>query len=284
MAIRFNTAQELASLLPANQWKPETAGAGILDGLPVGQVATVPGLGVVIRDRGNPQHFSAPTIEPVTVEDVVEGLEFTRALQGVEFEAHVRRFMASHRTHREHLSNFALGIAGESGEVVELIKKHLYHGKPLDTEKLTEEIGGLLWYVQAMCVEGGITIADAMAYNQEQLEARHEGQSFRVDKVDNGKDGGSSGAPAQPFCASYFPELVTTPYPANEEERPVIVKGPPLSSYLTVTDNYGERSKYPGNTGNQFPVGDIGYRSPVAHRAYVKPAVGNVIVNGDYVN
>lgn len=41
-----------------------------------------------------------------------------------------------------------LGIGGEGGEVEDIIKKHLYHNKPLDAEHLLEELGDLLWYIQ----------------------------------------------------------------------------------------------------------------------------------------
>ena len=40
-----------------------------------------------------------------------------------------------------------LGMAGESGEIVDLLKKVYAYGKPLDRTKLLEEIGDLMWYV-----------------------------------------------------------------------------------------------------------------------------------------
>lgn len=40
----------------------------------------------------------------------------------------------------------ALGLIGETGEVVDLIKKHKYHGVPVDVEKLKKEVGDCLWY------------------------------------------------------------------------------------------------------------------------------------------
>lgn len=52
---------------------------------------------------------------------------------------------------RDKLLNLgALGLAGEGGEVVDLIKKHLFHGKPLDREKLLEEMGDQLFYYQCL--------------------------------------------------------------------------------------------------------------------------------------
>lgn len=42
---------------------------------------------------------------------------------------------------------YALGLAGEAGEAVELIKKHFYQGKPLAEEDLADELGDILWYL-----------------------------------------------------------------------------------------------------------------------------------------
>lgn len=172
----------LLSLLPRNHWEPASTTESAL-GMPVGKAC--------FGSRGSVQvrvpniDFSA--LAELTAADVCEELQDSGALQHLEFEAHVSRFMKSERSHEECLSNFALGIAGEAGEVVELIKKHLHHGNPLNREDLTEEIGGLLWYVQALATQAGITLTDAMAYNQAQLEARHGGQSFKAERSEFGK-------------------------------------------------------------------------------------------------
>ncbi len=40
----------------------------------------------------------------------------------------------------------AIGLAGEAGEVLEIHKKYLFHGKPLDRDRVAEEMGDVLWY------------------------------------------------------------------------------------------------------------------------------------------
>jgi NTP pyrophosphatase (non-canonical NTP hydrolase) len=47
----------------------------------------------------------------------------------------------------EALTVCALGIDGETGEVVDLIKKFFYHHRPFDREKLIEEAGDCIWYI-----------------------------------------------------------------------------------------------------------------------------------------
>lgn len=69
---------------------------------------------------------------------------------------------------KEYLLNLgALGLAGEGGEVVDLIKKHLFHGKPLDRAKLIEELGDQLWYFQC-CLEAIDATFEEVAQQNEQ--------------------------------------------------------------------------------------------------------------------
>jgi NTP pyrophosphatase (non-canonical NTP hydrolase) len=48
------------------------------------------------------------------------------------------------------LDVYAMGLAGESGEVIDLLKKHLGHAHPLDLIALKKELGDTLWYVAAI--------------------------------------------------------------------------------------------------------------------------------------
>ena len=73
------------------------------------------------------------------------------------------------------LTNAALGLAGETGEVVELVKKHVFHGKALDDDRLAEEIGDVLWYVAAVCSARGIRLQDVAEANIAKLRARYPG-------------------------------------------------------------------------------------------------------------
>lgn len=45
------------------------------------------------------------------------------------------------------LSNTALGLCGESGEVADMIKKHLHQGHDLDKEHMAKELGDVAWYL-----------------------------------------------------------------------------------------------------------------------------------------
>lgn len=63
------------------------------------------------------------------------------------YETAVRRLLGAHE---KEISAYALGLAGEAGEVVDLLKKSWGHGHPLDVEKLKKELGDTFWYVVAL--------------------------------------------------------------------------------------------------------------------------------------
>lgn len=74
---------------------------------------------------------------------------------------------------RELYSNWALGITGEAGEVADIVKKYLYHGKSLDLNHLEEEIGDTLYYLQALCNLVGLTFGDCTQKNADKLKKRY---------------------------------------------------------------------------------------------------------------
>ncbi len=72
------------------------------------------------------------------------------------------------------LATFGLGIAGEAGEVADLIKKHLGHGHPLDKEKLTKELGDVLWYVAAIAKLADVDLQWVADENLAKLQKRYK--------------------------------------------------------------------------------------------------------------
>lgn len=74
---------------------------------------------------------------------------------------------------KELLTLTALGLAGEAGEIVDIIKKVLYHSHELDTSALRQEVGDLLWYLTLLCETAGFTLDQAMQANVEKLRKRY---------------------------------------------------------------------------------------------------------------
>lgn len=58
---------------------------------------------------------------------------------------------------KAHLLHMAMGIAGEAGELLDAVKKHVIYDKPLDIENVVEEKGDIEFYMQGMRSALGIT-------------------------------------------------------------------------------------------------------------------------------
>ncbi len=78
-------------------------------------------------------------------------------------------------TMEKKLSLGGLGVAGEAGEVADLIKKVLHHGVPLDSvrEKMKKELGDVRWYLEYVEAALGFTREEIELANVEKLRLRH---------------------------------------------------------------------------------------------------------------
>ena len=71
------------------------------------------------------------------------------------------------------LAEAALGMATEASEAADVLKKHLFQGHPLDTEKLKKEMGDALWYMAYVChMVDGLDLEGVMEDNIKKLQVR----------------------------------------------------------------------------------------------------------------
>ena len=80
---------------------------------------------------------------------------------------------ASSKKPKDLILNGTLGLAGESGEVADHIKKHLFQGHELDKENLINELGDICWYIAIMAEGLGYTLEEVMKLNIEKLMKRY---------------------------------------------------------------------------------------------------------------
>ena len=77
-----------------------------------------------------------------------------------------------------------LGLASESGEFVEIVKKMSLQGKPADEDNIfhmKRELGDIMWYWVTACMALGLNPVEVIKENQEKLEARY-GEKFTVNQ------------------------------------------------------------------------------------------------------
>lgn len=71
------------------------------------------------------------------------------------------------------LTNLALGLASESGEVVDIVKKYTFQGHQLDDAVLTKKIGDVLWYLSQIAEWNNVDFEQVAQQNIEQLKKRY---------------------------------------------------------------------------------------------------------------
>jgi NTP pyrophosphatase (non-canonical NTP hydrolase) len=76
------------------------------------------------------------------------------------------------------LLHAALGIAGEAGELVDAIKKHVIYGKPLDLGNVVEELGDLRFYMEALCNVLDVSDAEVIQGNMNKLAQRYKSLTY----------------------------------------------------------------------------------------------------------
>ncbi len=89
------------------------------------------------------------------------------------WELEVARLSVHYDAAADAAVNGALGLAGEVGEVVELIKKDRFHSRPLDRTKLCSELGDVLWYLTYLAASFGLTLEEIAGANRDKLRARY---------------------------------------------------------------------------------------------------------------
>ena len=74
---------------------------------------------------------------------------------------------------RANLMHMAIGIAGEAGELLDAIKKHVVYGKPLDMTNVIEELGDMEFYQEGMRQAIGVSHNYILQQNANKLAVRY---------------------------------------------------------------------------------------------------------------
>ena len=97
--------------------------------------------------------------------------------------------------------HMAVGVSGESGELLDAIKKNVIYQKPLDRENVVEELGDMEFYMEGLRQGLGITREETLEHNIEKLGKRYEGFKYSNDAAQSRADKNEelvTGRPDQP--------------------------------------------------------------------------------------
>lgn len=71
------------------------------------------------------------------------------------------------------IMNGCMGLNGEAGECIDIVKKYMYQGHELDRNALIEECGDVLWYLAEVAAGLGMSLSDIAEQNINKLKKRY---------------------------------------------------------------------------------------------------------------
>tara|TARA_B100001093_G_scaffold398435_1_gene385769 strand:+ start:834 stop:1241 length:408 start_codon:yes stop_codon:yes gene_type:complete len=86
----------------------------------------------------------------------------------------------------------AVGMSAEGGEFMEIVKKCIFQGKPLDEDTqfhAKRELGDIMWYWINSCRALNLDPNEVIEENVNKLKARYPGGEFDVHYSENRKEG-----------------------------------------------------------------------------------------------
>ena len=86
------------------------------------------------------------------------------------------------------LINSVMGLCGESGEAIDIVKKWLAQGHPLDKERLTEELGDIAWYLAEAATALDLPLEQILRAHIDKLKQRYP-DGFDTEKSRHRKEG-----------------------------------------------------------------------------------------------
>ena len=86
------------------------------------------------------------------------------------------------------LQNGVMGLCGESGECVDLVKKYLFQGHELDKEHLAKELGDVAWYLAVTAEAIGYDLNTILQMNVKKLRDRYP-NGFDEERSKHRKEG-----------------------------------------------------------------------------------------------
>ena len=90
-----------------------------------------------------------------------------------EYEQLAARTLNPSLTREQRLIDAAAGLSEESGEVLGIVRKHVFMGHPLDVARATTELGDALWCLTTIAGTLGVSLEELAAGNIAKLRRRY---------------------------------------------------------------------------------------------------------------
>lgn len=95
------------------------------------------------------------------------------------FNEHIEEYKKVDR-----LINGLMGLNGEAGEAIDILKKHLFQGHEMDREHLAKELGDVAWYLAVSADALGYSLEEILQMNVDKLRVRYP-DGFETERSKN---------------------------------------------------------------------------------------------------
>lgn len=100
-----------------------------------------------------------------------------------EFREFVRHLFQSKNEGTDGYLHAAVGLAGESAEILDHMKKLWVYDRPFEREKVIEEMGDTFHYFTMLMIKMNVTLHDVMANNVTKLRKRYPNGFSKADAI-----------------------------------------------------------------------------------------------------
>ena len=98
-----------------------------------------------------------------------------------EYQQLAMRTLNPELERKDVLINSVMGLCGESGEAIDIVKRWLAQGHELDREHLAKELGDIAWYLAEAATALNIPLEDIFQANIDKLKKRYP-EGFEVER------------------------------------------------------------------------------------------------------
>lgn len=114
-------------------------------------------------------------------EELIDGLQYCEHLKASykdnltanDYQRMAMRTAGDYNTQYDMLRNAVYGLNGESGEVIDILKKHEFQGHELDYDKIMDEAGDVCWYLALLASALNVHLEEIMLRNVQKLIERY---------------------------------------------------------------------------------------------------------------
>lgn len=101
-------------------------------------------------------------------------------MQANDYQKEAMKLLNPKLDNKDVLINGVMGLCGESGEVIDIVKKWLAQGHQLDKERMKSELGDVAWYLAETATALDVPLEQIFQANLDKLHKRYP-QGFSTD-------------------------------------------------------------------------------------------------------